>query len=94
MSKIPSPFKRVDDSDNAIAFEAAFDLPNDGTPSPNRLVLRVELESADDTDCYVYVIGETYRRTTIGSFKAPIASLANIVYGFGRVKQVPLFVID
>ena len=89
--KIPSPFKRVYDIDDQdvgdyIQFEAVFDLPNDGTSTPNQLVFHVKMESSDSEQCDITIIGRTYRDTLIGSFPTSIFRLANVLYGFAQIK--------
>lgn len=42
-----SPFKSVtpDHPESGIVLEAVFDLPNDGTPTRNQLVVRISLKT-------------------------------------------------
>ena len=93
--KIPSPFKHLPATDfDGLRFEAVFDLPNDGTPTPNQLVILMEMESADSVNCQVSIIGRTYRDTLIGQFDTPINLLGNVLYGFARIQHVPLLVFN
>jgi len=86
MSKIPSPFKLLTHSEDGITFEAIFDLPNDGTPTKNQLVINVSLEREDSDICTVSLIGRTFKDTLIGEFDCRIEKLGNVLYNFARVK--------
>jgi hypothetical protein len=91
-TKIPSPFKRASHPDGAIAFEAVFDLPDDGAGA-NRLVIRVEMNSETSVDCDLMVMSRTYKDTIIMHDEVPISSLGNILYGFARIRSVPVLEI-
>lgn len=91
---LPSPFKRIVSDEASVAFEAEFDLPNDGTPSGNKLVIRVLMDSVDSEVGEVDVIGRTFKDTVIMTGVVPIASLGNILYGFARIKHVPQLVFN
>ena len=91
--KIPSPFKRNYKTEDIIGFEAVFDLPNDGTPTPNQLVIRVEMNSETSVKCDLMVMSRTYKDTIIMHGEVPISSLGNILYGFARIRSVPVLEI-
>jgi hypothetical protein len=97
MNKIPSPFKRFMSTsqfpeDDDILFEAVFDLPNDGTPTPNQLVVRVSMESADAGVCEVSLISRVSRDNYLGNFTCRVSALGDVLYGFAAIKNVPLLV--
>jgi hypothetical protein len=93
MKTLPTPFKRIDyyggdnmnPNDGCIAFEAVFDLPNDGC-SNNQIVFRCVMESDSDDTCQVYVIGRTSKDIILGQFDTKVKLLGNVLYGFAQVR--------
>ena len=93
-NKIPSPFKQINSVDAEIVFEAVFDLPDDGTQGGNRLVIRIQMNSMDAARCDFFVLTRTYKDTILMCGELPISSLGNLLYGFARIKHVPVLVFD
>lgn len=92
-NKIPSPFKQINSIDADIVFEAVFDLPDDGTPGGNKLVIRIQMNSETATKCDFIVLTRTYKDTILVEGELPISSLGNLLYGFARIKNVPVLEI-
>ena len=92
--KMKTPFKIVDPLNNivgnedGITYEAAFDLPNDGT-SLNQMVVHVWMESKEATVCDIALIGRTFKDTSLGTLRdVPVKNIANVLYGFASLKTV------
>lgn len=86
-----SPFHRVSTQEPGVAFEAVFDLPNDGT-SVNQIVFHVEMESFDSPNCEVSIRTRTFKDTLLIVTILPVSSLGNVLYNFAQVKMVPVLV--
>jgi hypothetical protein len=93
-NKIPSPFKLINSIAADIVFEAVFDLPDDGTQGGNKLVIRIQMNSETATKCDFLVMTRTYKDTILMEGELPISSLGNLLYGFARIKHVPVLVLD
>ena len=94
--KQQSPFKLVscfDSPEGSTDFEAVFPLPDDGT-GPNLLVFRVSMESTNSNECHCTVINRTHRDKALGNFTMRVSDLANALYGFATLKQVPQLIIN
>lgn len=92
-TKIPSPFKQINSVDTEIVFEAVFDLPDDGTPGGNKLVIRIQINSETATNCDFIVMTRTFKDTILMEGELPISSLGNLLYGFARIKHIPVLEI-
>lgn len=91
--KIPSPFKQINSIAADIVFEAVFDLPDDGTSCGNKLVIHIQMNSMDSVKCDFIVMTRTFRDTILMEGELPISSLGNLLYGFARIKNVPVLEI-
>ena len=92
-NKIPSPFKQINSLDAEIVFEAVFNLPDDGTQGGNRLVIRIQMNSMDAAKCDLMVMSRTYKDTIIMHSEVLITALGNILYGFARIRNIPVLEI-
>jgi len=99
MSKLPSPFKLVhgerEEDENALLFEAVFNLPYDDTPGArNQLVVHVRMEHESAETAYLTLRSRTQRDAVIMEGEIEVRHLANMLYGFATLQMQPRLVLN
>lgn len=70
-----------------FAIEAEFQLPNDGTPTPNTLVVQVIQDNGDDDTVIVRLVSRTSRdRVIMVCNSVPIEAVGNMLYGVAKIE--------
>ncbi len=73
------------DSDDIVRLELEVNLPNDGTPTNNMLVVCIEVDQTDPQTAEVSLVSRTSKDTTIMTKTVPVRLLGNILYSSARV---------